>query len=496
MAIKNSLEQIVFPGLEGLVSDAVDAAVTQNATLSAIQTNLTESGSIDQIITAIDNISDSAATLPGVDPYPNWAAYYNNGNDPHWNVYDSNYNKIYGGTGYTGANFYRDRNSYYYTNGNINSSSLTTYWASATPNQQADGHAFISINGTYQSAHGRQPDYIDWWRYYGVVIGLEGQRQKFSLYSSASTIQIRALGAGGYHDTININNTAYSTWGGGTNDGMAGYNEKTGTLVVMEALNSSNSYRLHKWVNTGRKLNAYNYQSGTLYLFLKEAKSGLTPLAGETANYEYFNFTWNEGSSSSYNESRYRMRVIPGDNGIIGMARQVPSNNIQFATFTPSSSSLSTSFNRVTSTTSYGSEQGSPYGMRHQINWSNSWVAVYAPYYYYGSGMIMYYINVEDPRNYYTGSYGDSSNGCQIVPLHKNRFLFRYSSQNTDSANGFYVHVHDPEGYKSGRYYSGTISNGGAVSLTALGTQGSFDSPQFSTQYPVLVSVPHWKVTR
>ncbi|WP_197970674.1 hypothetical protein, partial [Denitratisoma oestradiolicum] len=52
-------------------------------------------------------------------------------------------------------------------------------------------------------------------------------------------------------------------------------------------------------------------------------------------------------------------------------------------------------------TTSYGIEQGSYYGMRHQITWDNQWVAAFAPYYYYGSGLSGHVVNTDDPTRYY-----------------------------------------------------------------------------------------------
>jgi hypothetical protein len=267
--------------------------------------------------------------------------------------------------------------------------------------------------------------------YYGVVIGKKGIRQNFSLFSSDATLRIMERGINeGFYESISLNNNAYATWfSTGTTWGSASYNDRTRTLVVVAAKDGSNNYRMHIWKNEGsdRSLKSDNYYPGTLAAFLREAKTGLLDAGqGEgSVSYAFYDFQWQANSSQNYNESRYRLRVVAGDNGIIGMARMVPSNVCNYATFNPANQQLTTSFNTIGLTTSYGIDQGNNYGMRHNITWDNNWVAAYSVYYYYGSGMNVYFIDTRDPRNYFIGQVGESAQGCQLVPFKEDKFLFK-----------------------------------------------------------------------
>jgi hypothetical protein len=187
------------------------------------------------------------------------------------------------------------------------------------------------------------------------------------------------------------------------------------------------------------------------------------------------------------------MRVVVGDNGIVGMARMVPSNVTNYATYTIASSTLNTSFNTIGLTTSYGIETGNRYGMRHSITWDNNWVAAYSAYYYYGAGINVFFIDTRDPRNYFTGQNGDTNNGCQLVPFGEDKFMFNRSVENADGNVGMRLFIINPEGARLGRITSTTISNGGGIPLTANLQYGMFDTKYTSTNYPVLMPVAHWR---
>jgi hypothetical protein len=351
-------------------------------------------------------------------------------------------------------------------------------------------------NRTYTAVN---PDVMQsYMPYFGVVIGKRGIRQNFSLFSSNNTLRIMERGiAEGYYETINLNQSIYSTWTGqGVTYGSAGYNDRTRTLVVIQTIDANNNYRMHIWKNEGtdRSLNSDNYYPGTLAAFLREAKTGLLD-AGQGAgavSYAFRDFQWQASNSQSYDESRYRMRVVVGDNGIIGMARMVPSNQSQYATYNPATSQLVTSFNAIGLTTSYGIEQGQRYGMRHQISWDNNWVAAYNCYYYYGSGMNVYFIDTRDPRNYFIGQHGTTSHGCQIVPYQEDKFLFNDSTHNVDNNYGLRLFIQEPQAALEGRTTSSTIANGGNLGLVNNPQWGLFDTDYTSTNYPGLQSMAHW----
>jgi hypothetical protein len=174
------------------------------------------------------------------------------------------------------------------------------------------------------------------------------------------------------------------------------------------------------------------------------------------------------------------------------MARMVPSNACNYATYNPATQQLTTSFNTIGLTTSYGIDQGNYYGMRSNITWDNNWVAAYSVYYYYGSGMNVYFIDTRDPRNYFIAQVGESAQGCQLVPYQEDKFLFNNSVHNVDNNYGLALYVVDPEGALQGRITSGTINNGGTINMQANSQRGMFDTRYTSTNYPGLQSMAHW----
>ena len=499
MAVANTVTQIVLPGIDKVVQDQTVAALAVNDTVAAILSNLAQSGNVAQLNASIASANAVISDLPSVNPLPTFATYSCRDNRPFWNIYNSYMRPIDAGSQHTDSELWAPWTGNNYTNERFNSGGWTSYWSQATPYQQADGHWMMRLNAgnrTYTAIHSDvSPSYMP---YYGVVIGKRGIRQNFSLYSNNATLRICERGIHeGFYENINLNNTTYSTWfSTGVTYGSVGYNDRTRTLVVVAAKDGSNNYRMHIWKNTGtdRSLNSDNYYPGTLAAFLREAKTGLLD-AGQgpgVPSYAYYDFQWQANSSQNYDESRYRMRVVPGDNGIIGMARMVPSNVSNYATFNPATQQLTTSFNTIGLTTSYGFEQGARYGMRSNITWDNNWVAAYNVYYYYGSGMNVYFIDTRDPRNYFIGQAASSQQGCQLVPYQEDKFLFNNSNHNVDNDYGLALYVIEPEAALLGRTTSGTIANGGTIGLQDNRQGGKFDTDYTSTNFPGLQSMAHW----
>jgi hypothetical protein len=499
MAVANTVTQIVLPGLDKVVQDQTTAALAVNPTVAAIITNLANQGSTQALNTAIADANAAVSELPSVNPLPTFATYSCRDNRPFWNIYNSNLQPIDAGSQHTDSELWAPWTGNNYTNGHINSSTWTSHWSQATPYQQADGHWMMRLNAGNRTYTAINPDVSpSYMPFYGVIIGKRGIRQNFSLWSQNSGLRIMERGIHeGFYENLDLNNSVYSTWTGqGTNYGSASYNDRTRTLVVIQARDGSNNYRMHIWKNEGtdRSLNSDNYYPGTLDRFLREAKLGLLD-AGQGAgvcNYAFYDFQWQANSSQNYDESRYRMRVVAGDNGIIGMARMVPSNANNYATYNPATQQLVTSFNTIGLTTSYGIEQGNRYGMRHMITWDNNWVAAYNCYYYYGAGMNVYFIDTRDPRNYFIGQHGTTSGGCQIVPYQEDKFLFNDTTHNVDNAYGLRLYIQEPEAALQGRTTSSTISNGGNIGLVNNPQWGIFDTEYTSTNYPGLQLMPHW----
>lgn len=497
MAIQNSIEQIMLPGFANLVSEEIETAITNNPTLGAIEQNLLAAGSIEEVKTKIEAIGTAAEPIAGLNPYPTVGFWDNRDNNPYYAIYDSEFGQITSARASNDGTLHSDRTGENYTNGNIGSGSQSSSYSVQGCNwASADAHGMIEINEGYLNYHGVDASFMSWFRHWGVVIGKQGKRQPISIWQNGDEFRIGPRGSTSWYDRItNVNSSTYSTWFNGTSYGMIGYNERTSTLVAMEAKDSNNNYRMHIWQHTGRNLNDDEYKAGTLHLFLSEAKSGNSAVEGSILSYEYYDFQWSSGSSNSYNESRYRMRVIPGDNGVIGLSRMVPSNRTEYATF--ANGVLDTDYTSMGLTTSYGTGQGVEYGMRHNITWDNEIIACYNPYYYYHAGFMAYFIDTKDPRNYLRGEFSNTSWGCQIAPFGKSKFLFYYTAHNTDSGDGFEPYTIDPKGvFKNNRDYNGGLTNGGNLSLTALQERHRFASYYTSTNYPVMVPMSHWKVSK
>ena len=499
MAVANTVTQIVLPGIDKVVQDQTVAALAVNPTVAAIITNLASQGSTVALNAAIADANAVVNELPSVNPLPTFATYSCRDNRPFWNIYNSNLQPIDGGSQHTDSELWAPWTGHNYTNSHINSSSWSTSWSQATPYNQADGNWMMRLNAGNRTYTAVNPDVSSsYMPFYGVVIGKRGIRQNFSLFAQNSTLRIMERGISeGYYENVDLNQTAYSTWTGqGTNYGSACYNDRTRTLVVIQAKDGSNNYRVHIWKNEGtdRSLNSDNYYPGTLDKFLREAKLGLLDVGqgAGVCSYAFYDFQWQANSSQNYDESRYRMRVVAGDNGIIGMARMVPSNACNYATYNPATQQLVTSFNTIGLTTSYGIEQGNRYGMRSNITWDNNWVAAYSCYYYYGAGMNVYFIDARDPRNYFIGQHGTTNGGCQLVPYQEDKFLFNDSTHNVDNYYGMRLFIQEPEAALQGRTTSSTISNGGNIGLVNNAQWGIFDTEYTSTNYPGLQSMPHW----
>lgn len=504
MAISTNSTFIILPGVDTTFRTNMDKALDTNSTILAIllaSGNTTQINTINNSVTAVRN---KISTFPSKDPYPTFGVWSNYQNNPGYVVYDSNMQPLHGGYMNTDFEIQADYNGWNYTTNNFGSGGVTTNWVSATPFNQADGNWLVQLPGgsgggaAWNNMYGKNPGHIQsYYPFFGVVVGTKGKRQKFSLYMSNSTIGWYPRGGTGAMEELNINSSTYATWFGGTSYGMIGYNERTRELVAVEAKDGSNNYRMHFWRNTDRNLNTDDFNRGDLHFFLSEAKTAGTPAALTATKYYYYNdFQWQQDSSQNYNESRYRMRVIVGDNDYIGMARFTPSNQTRYATFLPNPASTSgtlQTLNGVGHTTSYGIEQGNYYGQRHQISWSNNWVVSYAPYYYYGSGMCAIVSDTRDPRNYYTFQQTQTSNGCQTVPYKEDMFLFNDSANNSDGNWGLRLWSYDPEGMlKNGRTQNGTISNGQGFNPQAYTFSFSFDTRYTSTNYPTLMQMDNW----
>ena len=431
-------------------------------------------------------------------PLPLVGIYSSYNNSPDCSVYDSDFNLVSRMTQATGGNawatsgeMWSDYTGWNYTNSTINSSGAGSYWVKATPFFSADGHALMRLSPNGGLAL-RYPDQsTNYFANFGVVVGPEGYRQPMSLWFNGTTLRQYVRGGFAILDqlTVGLSSAAASTWNGGTNSmrSAVGYHREANTLVLIEARDGSCNYRAHVWKHPKQKLSG---RPGELDRFITEAKAG-----SNGAMYQYVDFAWNANGAPGYGESQYRMRVIPTTSGKIALVRFVPSNCTHMAVLTVgagNTGSLDTNFNIVSCTTSYGVEQGTYYGMRHQVTWDNKWVACFAPYYYYGSGISGLIVNTDDPANYTRLSYTSSTCGVSLIPIRASGFAYSFNESNADSGQGLNAGIIDLSGTMGAQGYqvNGAISNGGVLNMPSQ--RYWLDTGYTSTNYPCLLPVENW----
>lgn len=504
MAISTSSTSIDLPGIGGTFVTNMDAALNASPVMLNILLNSNISSGLNTLTTTVNTLRASVADLPNKYPLPTFATYSNYNNTPGWTIWDSEMQPIGGANGSTDFEIQASYTGQNYTTNNWSSNGVTNSWSGATPMHQQDGDWYCNIpgrgfgpEGIFARNRGTMNSHMP---YFGSVIGNRGLRQQMSIRSNSAELQIMPRGASNYLENLNLNTTTYATWFGGTGYGMVSYNQRQKKLIVIEAKDASNNYRMHIWRNTNlnRDLNAEHFDVGTLHLYLSEAKTAGTPAATTTGVYYYYNdFQWQQDSSQSYAESRYRMRVTAGDNEFVGLSRFVPSNITHYATFQPNIASTSGTLvtrGGIGNTTSYGWDQGVEYGIRSNITWDNYWLASYSPYYYYGAGMCVVFNDTRDPRNYYFARYSQTGNGCQLVPFNEDKFLFNDSTENSDGNVGMRLSVVDLGGiFEFGRDATTSgITNGATINLRPTTMLYSFDTRYTSTNYPGLMQPTSW----
>jgi len=557
MAIQNSTTQIVLPGFETSLTNVVTPIVnTTNTALTAARAEnlasfatLTASSLKARAVAnpSAGGLYDNENTPSTLPTFATWNWYWGDdqNNAAGFNVYDSDMNMISsqrpgkpqsdtsdvnsatswsmrgkgrseiamgdqdpGGVGGTGegwrtqASFDSGNSTYFNMSTGVNSQFGSSYFRFPT---------FLSVGSAIMRAPSQ---FWDTFRDCGIVIGKEGVRTKYAFWNRNAELRCFVRGitesSGGYIDRIaSLSSTTYSTWGSkGDSYGMNCYNDRTRTFVLIESDNNNNM-RAHVWrnANAGRSLMS-DQGPGKLHQFFSEAKTG--GASGVNASYKYYDFTWQSGGSTSYTESRHAMRIIMGDNGMIGLSRMTPQGNGQtYACFnapaaTPaaadSSAQVLTSHEGVAyvqmgNTTSYGIDNGKRFGLKHNINWANSIVTTYSPYYYWGSGTKQYFIDVYDPRRTLRYEENQTGFGTQTLPLGEKDFVFRNSAHNMDSAVGFRLsYVPMGKMLENMRNQNGdTIAMNALVDLQLTGSNGyMFDSVYNSTQYGSIHSLDKW----
>ena len=431
-----------------------------------------------------------------IEPLPTFSTYDATSNMAG-SVYDSNLSAVTNWVVNTSAEGW----SYSHAAGNgqnlPSSNGSSSNGAAHTPANQAEGNMHMNppAIGGYGAMMRHTTNTASVWVRFGTVIGFPGTRQKISLYASGNSLGVYPRGSLVPMETLTTNTATFRNIigePGTTCNGMISYNDRTKTIAYVTNNGSSTvNYRVHVWRHPGVNLNTMEYKVGDLYKFLTEAKSGVNG-----ASYYYNDFTWSTTSATSYTESMSHMRIIMGDNGTLGIVRFTPDYGTYhaYAVLNPSGTAITGSVTQISTnacTTTYGIEQGDRYGMRSNITWDNQWIAAYAPYYYYGSGICMHLVYTQDPSKGYKYTITDSSAGINVAPIRENAFIL-HRTNNADSGSLFNYMLMNPGGtYVNGLNDVGTaVANGGA--LTTTSESGYLDITYTSTNYPSLIAMSSW----
>jgi hypothetical protein len=108
--------------------------------------------------------------------------------------------------------------------------------------------------------------------------------------------------------------------------------------------------------------------------------------------------------------------------------------------------------------------------------------------------MCVIFSSSKDPANHYGARFTGSSNGCQLLPFKRDKFIFRASEWNADGNQGMYFSHVDLGGIAAnGISPQGTThSNGASISLTESYFRYNFDTRYTSTNYPTLIPIMSW----
>lgn len=196
--------------------------------------------------------------------------------------------------------------------------------------------------------------------------------------------------------------------------GSAGYNEKTKTLVTLHY--SSTDVTVNRFVST---------------VDLNHCKNLVEFFDNATVTSSTGNRTGTSNTGDTV--------VVVGDNGYV--ACQYRHGNSLYADLIAPDNTYTTGFySEANGTTSYGTEQGTPYYNKMQLSWDGKWAAAFSAYYYYGSGILAHFFSTEDPRRYMTTAMTKTL-GSVLMPIGPSGFMMA-SSDNTDSQS-VYMNQYD-----------------------------------------------------
>ncbi len=322
-------------------------------------------------------------------------------------------------------------------------SNNTQYWLNATNCSGEFGNSgvFLYSDGTYESAYGMSANQGNKHYLNATAINSDhlNKRNAYTLDGGVIRCIDRLSPTYNYSKVGTTNFTVSSL--NTSMQGPASYNRVRKEMVILSYSASGGSFNVITYTN--------------LDLDANESPAAAFAAATRVDSTVSLSSSW----STNNNESYYNLKPILCNDGQVFVSVMFTSTAQRLYKFTRSGTSAATGtlLDSNTITTSYGLDQAFQYGQRQITSRDGTTVAVFCPYYYYGSGIGCFMVN-KATANYTKYLNTDSGYGTQVLPYRDNGWIFIYCG------NGY-------AGNYTGNYIIGTWVPSTSVTANAAFTQ-------------------------
>jgi hypothetical protein len=304
----------------------------------------------------------------------------------------------------------------------------TSNWANGTNASGEFGNAMIDAysDGTLSSVYNRYSGDASVKHYLNACAinsDHSNKRMVYILYSGVIRAVDRLYGS--YH--VPMQNTADFTVPSlnGSMTGSASYHSGRKELTIISYVTSGGSFNVYTYSNVNFDL----YPDP--YIALNRAEVTRVDATLSLSS------SWGNNSDSYYN-----LKPITTDNGnvYVSVFNEGVALNLYRFTRSGTSAITGTLVTQLSTTTSYGKDQGLNYGQRQITSRDGTSVATFCPYYYYGCGIRCYMIDKTN-NTYTTFSQNQTSTGVMAIPYGDSGWAFAMC-QNLYASNysGSFVH--------------------------------------------------------
>lgn len=250
-----------------------------------------------------------------------------------------------------------------------------------------------------------------------------------------------------------------------TMQGSATYNRSRKEMVILSYASAGGNFNVITFTN--------------LDFDLYESPSAAFAAATRTNSTVALTSSW----SVNNNESYYNLKPVLCNNGLVYVSVMFTSTAQRLYSFTRSGTSAVTGtlVDSNTLTTSYGFDQGFQYGQRVNDSRDGTSVAIFCPYYYYGSGCSTFFIN-RSTANYTKYLNTTTGDAIQVLPYRDNGWVLFFAG------NGYASNY--TGNYIVATYLPSTSATAGS-GFTQVGTTKYFPAHPYpnTTNYPGLTQV-------